>query len=185
VARPVLFDTVTLRHFAAVGRLDLCATFCTTHDSPRWAEGVQGEIRAAAATEAHCQAILAAGWLGEPASVDTKGMTELIDLHTALNEGRRPPIDHLGEAESMLIAESTDGIFATDDNAAYDFAKNRSSLGPGRVIDTVEILQVLVADGDLTPRDAADVANAMAAAGRHLRRVHLDHQPFTAAYFRL
>ncbi len=170
----VIHDTVTLRHFAAVRRLDVLQ-ICHGHlPEPRWTEGIRSEIEAAhAAGETHCTDILRASWLGTPAVVTTE--TELLDvyrLQVGLNGGKRPPTKHLGEAEGIFFAEQRHGRFATDDNAAYEFARRRSSLGVGRVIDSIHILQTAVADGVLTSVEACGIANDIEAAGRSFRPVH-------------
>ncbi len=171
---PVIHDTVTLRHFAAVGRLDILQD-CHGHlPEPRWTQGTRSEIKAAHnAGESHCTNILNAGWLGTPAVVTTHAEAlDVYRLQVGLNGGKRPPMKHLGEAEGIFFAEQCHGQFATDDNAAYAFALHRPSLGIGRVIDSIHILRTAVANGVITSADAHDIANAIEAAERSFRPVH-------------
>ena len=83
-----------------------------------------------------------------------------------------PPKGDRGEAEGIYFAEKLGGQFATDDNNAYDFARRRASLGPGRVIDSVQILQTAVANGDISATEARSIAVAFEEAGRSLRPDH-------------
>jgi predicted nucleic acid-binding protein len=94
----------------------------------------------------------------------------IMELWIALGPGEGPPSEHAGEAESIYFAARIDATFATDDNAAYDFAQRR--LGAERVIDSVAILRRAVASALIPPEAAAQLARSMRAAHRQLRRVH-------------
>jgi hypothetical protein len=85
----------------------------------------------------------------------------------------------MGEAESIYFAAKLGGYFATDDNAAYDFAERY--LGSGRVIDTVHILRDAVSLGEMTSSVAAGHATRIRESGRHLRRLH--PSTLSAAHF--
>ncbi len=168
---PVLYDAVTLRHFGAIGRFDILET-CHGHlMPPRWTEAVAEEIKKAAAIgQPGCKTILEAAWLLSPLEPQTQDLKAILQLQIGLNEGKRPPTAHAGEAEGIYFAEKLGGRFITDDNGAHDFATRR--LGPGRVQDTVDLLRGAVAMGDLLPGEAHIAANAIRNCGRHLRRVH-------------
>lgn len=180
MSEPLLFDTVTLRHLGTAGRLDILQTRYGHRPQPRWTDAVHDEIDINRG-KPDCDRVLAiADWLGPPiAATTTADLRGVAALHVALNEGRRPPIQHLGEAESIYFAEQLNGIFVTDDNDAYDFAVHR--LGPGRVLDLIGVLREAVATGDLTTSDAHLLANAVRNSGRFLRRVHPPTLP--ATYF--
>jgi hypothetical protein len=180
VPQPVLYDAVTLRHFGTASRLDVLVLRHAHLDEPRWTEAVHGEIAAAAHFDAAARDVLAFRWLGNPVAPDAADLAAIMPLWIGLNEGRRPPVDHAGEAETLHFAEKLDAIVATDDNGAYDFVSRR--LGSHRVIDTVAILQDAVAMGEITAAEAAGIAGAIRGAGRHLRRVH--PTPLTANDFR-
>jgi len=179
---PVLHDAVTLRHFAAVDALDVLHAQHGRHPEPRWTEAVQDEIAAAErAGEAHCADILSASWLGAAAEPEEGNLAAVYRIQVGLNEGLRPPDAHLGEAQAIHFAEATGGTVATDDHGAYVFATRRPSLGPGRVIDTVQILRSAVAFGEITSVQAAKIADDIESAGRSLRPEH--RQSRNAAYF--
>ncbi len=170
---PVIHDTVTLRHFAVVERMDVLQACHGHRPEPRWTEAIRAEIESAErAGESHCAHILHQTWLGVPAEPDVAELGDVYRLQVGLNDGRRPPTGDRGEAEAIYFAEKHNGQFATDDNNAYEFARRRPSLGTGRVIDSIHILRTAVADGDLTPTEAHDIANAIEDAGRSFRPTH-------------
>ncbi len=110
-------------------------------------------------------------------------MADVYRLQVGLNEGRKPPQGDRGEAECIYFAEKHGGQFVTDDNNAYSFAVRRVSLGIGRVIDTIQILRIAVANGSLTATDACGIADEIENAGRSFRPEHrIKRSP---AYFRL
>ena len=170
---PVLHDAVTLRHFAAVARMDLLQACHSHRPEPRWTQGIRAEIESAEHVgESHCSDILSETWLGAPAEPTAAELAFVYRLQVGLNDGREPPKGDRGEAEGIYFAEKHNGQFATDDNNAYDFARRRPSLGMGRVIDSIHILRTAVADGYLTATDADGIANAVEDADRSFRPTH-------------
>jgi hypothetical protein len=170
---PYLCDSVTLRHFGEIQRLDILEARYGHLDPPHWTQAVADEIREAADLGfPGCRAILAVSWLLAPVVPETSDLKGILQLHVGLNEGRRPPTAHIGEAEGIYFAEKLGGRFVTDDTGAYDFAVRR--LGGGRVHDTVDVLREAVASGDLDAGEALNIANAIRNCGRSLRRGHPD-----------
>jgi predicted nucleic acid-binding protein len=170
---PVIHDAVTLRHFAAVQRMDILEACHSHRPEPRWTEAVRSEIESAERSgESHCSDILQETWLGVPAEPSVAELADVYRLQVGLNDGRRPPKGDRGEAEAIYFAEKHSGQSATDDNGAYEFANRRPSLGPGRVIDSIHILRTAVAHGDLTATDAHSIANQVEDAGRSFRPAH-------------
>ena len=170
---PVIHDAVTLRHFAVVERMDVLRACHGHRREPRWTEAIRAEIESAErAGESHCADILQATRLGAPAEPDVAELGDVYRLQVGLNDGRRPPTGDRGEAEAIYFAEKHNGQFATDDNNAYEFARRRPSLGAGRVIDSIHILQTAVADGALKAADARNIADDIESAGRSFRPVH-------------
>ncbi len=100
-------------------------------------------------------------------------------IRIALSDGKSRSTEHLGEAESIFLADKLNGAFITDDHAAYDLARRR--LGDRRVLDTVDLLRETVVTGYFTPSEAQQVANAIRNSGRKLRRGH--PPTFTPGYF--
>ena len=168
----VLYDSVTLRQFAVAGIIEVLASCHAVKPLPRWTDGVRSEIHRAFSTgfEPHCRSILDCSWFDEPVVPGTSEHKNIYKLWVGLNGGKEPPIDHYGEAESIYFAEKLNGQFATDDNAAHDFAKRR--MGPGRVIDTIDILRDAVALGEIRSQEAVRVVTTIRGAGRYLRSCH-------------
>lgn len=173
--RPVLYDAVTLRHFAVISRMGILKTFHADRPGPRWTTRVRKEISTAADQGVHhCIMLLEETWLGRPANPTITETKEIISLQSMLMlpEDHPYPHAHLGEAQSIYFAAKYQGQFATDDNAAYEFARRPALLGTGNVVDSIDILREVVALGKITAQEADQVANDIEAAGRHLRRIH-------------
>jgi hypothetical protein len=164
-----LYDAVTLRHFGAIARLDVLEARCRYLDPPHWTQAVYDEI-SDAVNSPGCREILAAGWLSSPLAPQSEDQRKILLIQIGLNDGRRPPVEHAGEAEGIYFAEKLGGRFVTDDNGAYDFASRR--LGPGRVFDTVDLLREAVTNGDMNSGEALNLVNAIRNNARSIRRVH-------------
>lgn len=149
-----LYDAVTLRHFGTIGRLDVLEARCKYLDPPHWTQAVADEIgRAANSGQPGCREILAAKWLSPPIEPLVQDLRAIVLVQIGLNDGRRPPVAHAGEAEGIYFSEKRGGRFVTDDNGAYDFATRR--LGVGRVLDTVDVLREAVLSRGATSADLA------------------------------
>lgn len=175
----VLFDTGTLRNFAACDALDLLRRICGEWEGPYWVEAVQAEVRRASIHKqgrerTQCRYILSTihgAWLGEPIEPEVDGQRQIFAIRTALASGLGGhAMEHLGEAQSIWVAEQVGARFATDDGPAFDFAARR--LGSARVVDTVQLLRHGVGNGALTSAEACDHAQRMRAMDRILRPGH-------------
>lgn len=170
---PVLHDAVLLLNFAKANALGLLRERHGHRPGPRWVAEVHSEVERGASLLGSldlCRPVLGSAWLGDPEPASTE-LAVLFRYCTALG-GQHP--QHLGEAASVRCAELIGGLFATDDNAAYDWAERR--LGVGRAIDTVRILEDAVAMGETTAADAAAAVESIRAdpSPRSVRRVHPD-----------
>ena len=163
-----LIDTTTLITFASIDRLELLAAVVAGRQ-PHWTEGVYGEVLQGAHLPVN-QLILAATWLGEPAQSQTSELAAITRLHIGLNDGRRPPTDHHGEAETIVIAHRLEATWITDDGPAAAFAKNnqlaplRTTADTGTVLQEAQLERLLA-----SPHAALAVVTAMVHAGRHPR----------------
>lgn len=170
---PVLHDAVTLRHFAAVGQLDLLRKQHGHRPVPRWTEEIHKEVaRAVKSGTYYCVAILNADWLDAPAAPNKEDLIHIVKLQIEINKGNFTARANHGEAECIYFAAKYQGQFATDDNEAYEFALLKSSLGAGRVIDSIYILRSAVALSHITPIEADEIAKDMERQGRYFRPVH-------------
>jgi hypothetical protein len=105
-----LYDAVTLRHFGAIARLDVLEARCRYLDPPHWTQAVFDEI-SDAANSPGCRDILAAGWLSSPLAPQPEDQRKILLIQIGLNDGRRPPVAHAGEAEGIYFAEKLGGRF--------------------------------------------------------------------------
>jgi len=173
-----LVDAVTLRHFGITERLGALGHVLSRYPPPRWTEAVRSEILAGWG-QTDCNNVLGAAFLGVPYQIQTGELVEVIRIRVALSNGMGGSAGHLGEAESIFLADKLNGAFVTDDRGAYDFARRR--LGDRRVFDTIDLLREAVASGYFGPSEAQQVADAVRNSGRSLRRGH--PATFTPRYF--
>lgn len=149
-----LYDSVTLQHFAVAGALPLLSQVHRGAGEPRWSEQVRREVEDGARllmSHDQCQAVLDFPWLGDAVEGD---VVETLRLRARLDGGDATD-KHLGEAESIVIAQATGAVFVTDDGPAYDFAAHRSNLGPGRVQDACDVLWTAASAGLIDERSMA------------------------------
>jgi hypothetical protein len=172
----ILYDTVTLLHFAACNRLDILRDLSRASSPPFWVERVHGEVedganRLLGPPRTQCRYILSQTWLGDPHEPLPADQLAIFSIRTALDSGLGgDPSQHLGEAQTIYVAEELGAVIATDDGPAFSYARER--LGLGNAIDTVDLLRQAVAAGLVTADDAARLVARIRAAGRFLRKVH-------------
>lgn len=144
--RHLFLDTVTLRNFAACDALAMLEKLCSPYAPPYWTEAVHAElisrqIRFEGLERKKCRYILSQTWLGAPIDPPIDHQTQIFAMRTALSSGiDGHPLEHLGEAQTIWVAEHHGGIVGTDDGPAFAYAAYR--LGPDRVLDTVGLLRL-------------------------------------------
>lgn len=175
-----LVDAATLINFAEAGRLDTLGSVLDL-SGPTVCEAVHAEITAGVNQRSDAVARSILGWsgIGDPLSPTTEQLLEVEKCRIALATPGDPPAKHLGEAQSIVLAEAWGCLFITDDFSAYDFAAGR--LGSERVWDTVQVLNMAMANGDINAATAVEITEAIRDAGRSLRRCHPD--PMTESDF--
>lgn len=164
----ILFDTVTLEHFAVAGQLELLERTFVTFDEPRWTEQVRQEVLGGAnlaKSRAFCEPVLQLQWLGEPVEGP---LDETLKNQVRLG-GSTAGDEHLGEAESIAYAVTCDAVFVTDDAGAYDFARNRNVLGPNNVKDSCAVLWDACSAGGIGDADITRFHNDVYDSGRTMR----------------
>src|SRR3712207_5672481 len=124
MAEPRLVDAVTLRHFGVLNRMDVLGARLSGYPLPRWTQAVQEEIFQHL-DEDDCSAVLAAPFMGNPRDIPGDELAEVFRIQRALSTGDESPTAHLGEAESIWIADRLNGTFITDDSEAFEFAEKR------------------------------------------------------------
>ncbi|MFC9687261.1 hypothetical protein ACFTSF_01875 [Kribbella sp. NPDC056951] len=163
-------DTVTLQHFAHAGRLSVLVNYLITFDPPYWTRAVHSEVLAGYESNEACRDILASSTLASPADIPPEHLVAVFQTQIALGGGGVSGLDHLGEAECIVLADVEHCGVITDDNAAYDLVSRR--LGPERAQDTIDVLRASVRAGRIDASEAKQVADGIRNTGRHLRRIH-------------
>lgn len=158
----IFFDACTLRNFAVVGRLDLLEKQFSGRAA--WTDGTEIEIRRSAQHSPQVQSLLGAHWLGSPVVVgELPPAAQQVDrLRRAIGGGVARPLEHLGEAQAIHALIGTDGIFATDDRKAADFARRKGI----RTLDSSDLLRECFEAGLVGCPEAFEVLQLMARAGR-------------------
>ncbi|MGS0561921.1 hypothetical protein [Microbacterium aurugineum] len=164
----ILFDTVTLEHFAAADRLELLEKTFYGFDEPRWVEQVKEEVLAGAGlskSRKFCVSVLDLEWLGDAVAGP---LEETLRLKILLG-GTNDDDEHLGEAESIAFALTTQAVFVTDDTGAYEFAKHQSVLGPNSVKDSCAVLWEACSAGHISDDDITRFHHDVFDLGRTMR----------------
>jgi hypothetical protein len=168
MAAMVFPDNTVLCNFGAVGRLDLLEGWLRGRG--RWVEAVAREATQSADYIDGLQLIASDGWLGEPIEISDPAAVRQVESIRRFSLGGSPnrPLQHLGEAQTCFVL-AEDPAFAgswwiSDDEDAYEYANHRNIYA----YRTIDIMKALVADGDLTSRQAFDLMVAMKACGRVL-----------------
>lgn len=152
--------------------------FLQPHDPPYWTRSVHSEVLAGIDNQA-CKEVLACSDLGSPEDVSIEDLREVMYAQIALGGGGLSGVDHLGEAESLVLADRHNCGVVTDDNAAHFMIESR--LGPERVHDTVDVLRWCVKNAQINAWEAKAAVDAIRNNGRHIRRIHPN--TVTADYF--
>lgn len=163
-------DAVTLQHFACTGRLSTLLDFLCTFDPPYWTRAVHSEVLAGFESNEGCADILASSALAGPVDISPEHMLDVFQMQIALGGGGDSGLEHLGEAECIVLADLEHCGVVTDDNAAYDLIEKR--LGSERAHDTVDVLRACVRAGRIEASEAKLLADSIRNTGRHLRRSH-------------
>jgi hypothetical protein len=169
MGEPRIVDSVTLRHFGCVDRMDILQARVYGCAPPRWTEAVQSELLDHVDEEG-CQRALAASFLGTAREVPMNELKEVFTIRRALSVDNRDSLAHIGEAESIWVADCLNGALITDDGEAFAYAERR--LGSDRVLDSVDLLRESVAADEITTHEAKQVADAIRNSGRYLRAGH-------------
>ena len=162
-------DNTVLCNFAAVNRLDLIKSVLSGRG--RWTEAVAYEASRSASKLPALRGLASEGWLDEPIEI-----TEESDIRK-INQIRRAvfggtdddQLKHLGEAQTCYViknwAEFAGSWWISDDGEALRYAKFQGIT----TRETIDLMSIAVADGDIGARDAFDLMQQMADSDRYLR----------------
>lgn len=144
---------------------------------PGWASAIPGELRrlhaldppTAHAGQAHR---LAVSWLGTPVRELPEEVDTIWDLRDRIAAGTGHPDEHLGEAQSIIVARRLGAILISEDAGARAEARTEKV----RALSLYGLLGVHLHRRLLGPDIAAEIVTDLHAAGRGPRHISL-HLP--------
>lgn len=163
-------DTTVIINFATVDQLDLLGHYL--HDDGRVVEAVRYEITRSAERVPNLARLELDAWFGEPVSFDSPADIAAIDgLRIGVFGGSSTePLKHLGESQTVHAvttrSEFSDATWITDDRDACNYARSRLIV----TRDTLDVLEALAANSEVTPDRAFSICMDMLDAGRSLHR---------------
>lgn len=162
-------DNTVLCNFAAVERLDLLKSVLAGRG--RWVEAVAFEAGRSARIHPCLRSVLDSGWLDDPIEVVEESDIRAIErIRRAVFGGTdRLPLQHLGEAQTCHVilnwSEFSGSWWISDDGEALRYARFREIT----TRETIDLVEIAVAYGDIEAGEAYELMLAMRDAGRHLR----------------
>jgi hypothetical protein len=162
-------DNTVLCNFAAVNRLDLIKSMFSGRG--RWTEAVAYEARRSASKLPALRGLASEGWLDEPIEITKESeIQEINRVRRGVFGGTDDdPLKHLGEAQTCYLiknwAEFARSWWISDDGDALRHARFQGIT----TRETIDIMSIAVADGDISARDAFDLMQRMADSDRYLR----------------
>jgi len=166
----ILFpDNTVLCNFAAVDRLDLLRI--VLNGRGRWTAAVAYEASKSARFLPALASITTEGWLDEPIEITAEpDIRQVNRVRRAVFGGTDDePLKHLGEAETCFVIKewkAFDGSWwISDDREALRYARFQSIT----TYETIDLMSMAVANGDITEQQAFDLMARMGNEGRSLR----------------
>ena len=162
-------DNTVLCNFAAVHRLDLIKS--VLRGRGRWTEAVAYEASRSASKLDALRGLAADGWLAQPIEITRESdIRKINQIRRVVFGGTdQNPLKHLGEAQTCYViknwADFAGSWWISDDGEALRYAKFQGIT----TRETIDLMAIAVADGDITAGDAFHLMQRMAAADRHLR----------------
>ena len=162
-------DNTVLCNFAAVRRLDLLAA--VLNGRGRWTAAVEYEAGRSALHLPDLARLQQEGWLDEPVEITDDGHQRQVErIRRAVFGGTEDkPLQHLGEAETCFVikewTEFAGSWWISDDRDALRYARHQRIL----TYETVDLISIGVANGDVSAKQAFDLLKQMSEKGRSLR----------------
>jgi hypothetical protein len=162
-------DNTVLCNFAAVNRLDLLKS--VLNGRGRWTEAVAYEASRSASKLSALRGLPAEDWLDEPIEITSESQIRKINqVRRAVFGGTDDkPLKHLGEAQTCYViknwTEFAGSWWISDDREAVRHAKLQGIT----TRETIDMMSIAVANGDISAPDAFDLMQRMADSDRHLR----------------
>ena len=162
-------DNTVLCNFATVECLDLLIS--VLRGRGRWTEAVAYEAHRSARVLPALASLLASPELAEPIEISADADIRQVErIRRAVFGGTDDePLRHLGEAQTCHVIEAWPELagswWISDDREAVRYARFRGIT----TRETIDLVAMAVADGEISPRDGYALMWRMASAGRHLR----------------
>jgi hypothetical protein len=162
-------DNTVLCNFAAVHHLDLIKS--VLRGRGRWTEAVAYEASRSANKLPALRGLASEGWLAGPIEITRESdIRNINQIRRAVFGGADDePLKHLGEAQTCYViknwAEFAGSWWISDDGDAVRYARLRGIT----THETIDLMSIAVADGDISARDAFDLMQQMADSDRCLR----------------
>jgi predicted nucleic acid-binding protein len=161
-------DNTVLCNFAAVERLDLLKS--VLNGRGRWVEAVAREAQRSAAKLPALRVLSLEGWLDEPIEVtDPSDIRNIERLRRLFGGTNAEPRKHLGEAQSIYVIlnwrQFRAAWWLSDDRESVRYARRQGIT----TRETIDLMNIAVVNGDISPRDGFDLMNLMADHDRYLR----------------
>lgn len=162
-------DNTVLCNFATVRRLDLLAA--VLNGRGRWTAAVEYEASRSAQHLPDLERLQQEGWLDEPVEITDDGHQRQVEgIRRAVFGGTEDkPLQHLGEAETCFVirewVEFAGSWWISDDRDALRYARFQKI----QTYETMDLVSLGVANGDVTAKDGFALLNRMADEGRSLR----------------
>jgi len=162
-------DNTVLCNFAEVDSLDLLTS--VLRGRGRWTEAVAYEARRSARVLPPLTSLVTGQEFGEPIEISADADVLRVErLRRAVFGGAEDePLRHLGEAQTCHVIETWPELagswWISDDREALRYARFRGIT----TRETIDLVAMAVADGEIGPKDGHALMQRMASAGRHLR----------------
>lgn len=162
-------DSTVLCNFAAVDRLDLLQV--VLNGRGRWTTAVAFEASRSARHLSALAGVPDAGWLDDPIEITAESDVQRVNrvCRAVFGGTDDKPLQHLGEAETCVVikewAEFAGSWWISDDREALRYARFQGIT----TYETIDLLSMAVADGDVTDKHAYEVMVRMSEEGRSLR----------------
>lgn len=181
----IWFDTAALVSLAHAGNALPILRRRALGDRPRWVDAVEDEVTRGRQPHEHIAGLhliqADTAWLGDYAELDEGQHIEAYELRDTIALPMDHPDEHLGEAQTVVLARDTHHrltagggtavvVAASDDRGIATVARNASAAGVVTLWSSAHVLAFLVQLGELTCDDAFSDYTHMVNQGRGLNR---------------
>lgn len=162
-------DNTVLCNFAAVDRLDLLRSVLDGRG--RWTEAVAYEATRSTRYVPALAGLFTDCWLGEAIEISLEPDVQAVErIRRAVFGGTDArPTKHLGETQTCYVivnwSEFAGSWWVSDDQESLRYARSQGIT----TRETIDLVNVAVANGDIGARDAFDLLTQMTDQGRKLR----------------